>query len=461
MRATGNEATGSSVIVGLGSTGLSCARFMSANKMSFSVMDSRNSPPFLDQLYDISPDIKTVLGGFSVRELINAKEIILSPGVSLKQHEIAQAVAAGVPVTGDIDIFSKTVSAPIIAVTGSNGKSTVVAQVAAILDAANIRYGLGGNLDGDQFMPALDLLAQEEKDVYVLELSSFQLETTQRLNAQVAVVLNISEDHMDRYENLEDYQAAKERIFRGCSSVVVNRDGAAVDYSAAKEATQITYGLSLPEADGYGLYRESQDLFLAQKKEGVVSKILNVRELQLPGIHNYSNALAAAALCGVIGVTHEQIAAGLRQFSGLSHRCQHVRKLNGVEYFNDSKATNVGASIAAIESLVSDMDEHAKLILIAGGSSKEADYSHLARAIDENVDELILIGDSAAEIAAQLSAPMSPRFAKQLEEAVLLAQSLSAEGDRVILSPACASFDMFSDFRHRGEVFTELVEALP
>lgn len=450
-----HPATGSvCVIVGLGSTGLSCAKYLAAQGRVFKVVDTRLNPPGLEELRRLMPDIECELGEFSLATFVTASELIVSPGVSLKTAEIMAAVNAGVAITGDIDIFSKEVTAPIIGVTGSNGKSTVVAVLTQILAKAGINYGLGGNLDGARFKPALDLLQEDRKDLYVLELSSFQLETTTDLGAEVAVLLNLSEDHMDRYENINDYHAAKQRIFKGCKKIVVNRDDS-FSYPAERRDVPVwDFGFSRPAVNGLGLLEEDGDQYLAYQFE----KIVSVNDLKVFGQHNISNVLAATAIALALGIELKHIRTAIVEFSGLPHRCQWVRNVSGIEFYNDSKGTNVGATMAAVESLGQRISGH--IVLIAGGVGKGADFKLLMPVINRWGKEVILIGQDAVEMAANFDADVRTYFANDMEDAVTVALAHAEPGDAVLLSPACASFDMFDNFQDRGQAFIRSVESL-
>ncbi len=450
-----------SVIVGLGDTGFSCARHFRRRGRGFRVVDSRPRPPRLAELRKLDPAIEVELGGFRAGSLLGAGELVVSPGVDLREPALAEAVAAGVPVTGDIDLFSREARGPIVAVTGSNGKSTVVAMLAAILDAAGVGYGLGGNLDGERFRPALDLLEQGEKDWYVLEVSSFQLETTWRLNAEVALILNLSADHMDRYGSLEEYAGAKRRIFRGCRRIVLNRDDPFSRPPHPSAAPVISYGLDAPAPGQAGLLRVGGENWLALGDEPLVP----AGKLKPPGKHNVSNALAALALALAMGVAREAIGAGLKAFPGLPHRCQWLAKIAGVDWYNDSKATNVGACAAAVGNLGASLKDSpgaagGRVLLIAGGLAKGADFSPLAPVMEKWGRAAILIGRDAERIAAALGAAVPVHFAASLGEAVALARSGALPGDAVALSPACASFDQFDSFQTRGDAFIRCVEEL-
>lgn len=420
------------------------------------VTDSRQTPPGLAEFRAEFPEVALELGGFREETLVNASELIVSPGISLQTLEIQVAINAGVGITGDIDIFSRAVQRPIVAVTGSNGKSTVVSLLGAMAREAGINVSVGGNLDGAEASPALDLLRLKPADLYILELSSFQLETTRNLGAEAAVILNVSDDHMDRYSNLQEYQNAKQRIFLGCRQVVVNRDDAAsIPRIAPPSATTHSYGLDVPQYNSWGIVRAGQQDYLAFGDE----KLIAASELKIAGKHNLSNALAALALGTAIGLPRHCMLVTLRKFPGLPHRCQWIRNLRGVDYYNDSKGTNVGASMVAVESLGELVK--GRIVLIAGGVDKGADFSPMQPVVEKFVKLAVLIGRDAKKIAIVLKDVTETIFAETLPDAVAVSAARAVPGDAVLLSPACASFDMFTDFTHRGHVFTEAVEGLP
>jgi UDP-N-acetylmuramoylalanine--D-glutamate ligase len=442
------------VIVGLGGTGLSCVKYFSSIGEAVKVVDSRKEPPGLTVLKEKYPHIECELGEFKLETFVTAKQLVVSPGLSIQTAEIAEARKAGVKITGDIDIFSKQVTAPIVAVTGSNGKSTVVAMLAAILKKAGKNFGLGGNLDGENFKPALDLLAEDEKELYLLELSSFQLETTESLGAEVATILNLSADHMDRYEGISDYHRAKQRIFRACKQLVVNRDDKDSYPAEEIDAAVWDFGFGRPGVNGLGLLEEGGDKYIAYQFE----KIVSVSELKVFGQHNIANVLAAIALAMAIDIDMKSIKSAIREFSGLPHRCQWVANVSGVDFYNDSKGTNVGATVAAVEGLGEHISGH--IILIAGGISKGADFSSLVPAMNKWGKAVVLIGQDAAEMAGYFDADIQTHFASDMSEAVRVALQQAASSDAVLLSPACASFDMFENFQHRGFAFMKSVETL-
>lgn len=445
--------TKNTIILGMGQTGYSVARHLSKKGEAFSVADSRQAPPLMEKFRANFSDIKIRLGNFSAQELIGADRLIVSPGLNLKQEAIAAACAAGVEITGDIDIFSKDADAPIVAVTGSNGKSTVVSMLAKILQADNKEFGLGGNLDGEQCRPALDLLGDESVEFYILELSSFQLETTQSLNAYIAMILNLADDHMDRYRDLDSYRSAKRKIFNGCLNVVVDRNDNESRY-AENLGVPVFYFDSMKYCKSdVGLCRDENDHWIKLGDKNVI----RVKDLQINGKHNLNNALAAATLGVALGCKSSSIANGLREFEGLDHRCQFIRCVRGVDFYNDSKSTNVGSLLAGLRGFV---QRKKKLILIAGGDGKRADFRQLTSSVSETCDEVILIGSAAEEISFCLDEKTKRTRAGDLEEAVLLASKAAEPSGVVLFSPGCASFDMFSDFRHRGETYKKYVDQL-
>lgn len=442
------------LVVGLGITGLSCVRYLARNNQLCKVVDSRDNPPGLDMLRKEFPDIECELGPFQDRTFLGAAELIVSPGVSLKNEAVAKAVRAGVAVTGDIDIFSHRVESPIVAVTGSNGKSTVVSMVGEVLKAAGRSYAIGGNLDAEPAKPALDLLDGEKKDFYVLELSSFQLETTQNLAAEVAVLLNLSEDHMDRYVDMDEYRHAKMRIYNGCQKIVINRDIPVPEKIRDFAGPTWSFGFTAAEESGLSLLESEGEIWVAIGE----TPLFPANEIKVVGRHNLANAMAAAALCLALDIEHCAIRKGLSAFPGLPHRCQWIANQGGIDFYNDSKGTNVGATIAAVEGLGEKVS--GQIVLIAGGESKGADFSSLVPALKKCVKQVVLIGSDAAVIANVIGEACSFVFAPDMNAAVGLARKAAEAGDAVLLSPACASFDMFDNFQHRGRVFSEFVSAM-
>ena len=435
------------VVVGIGATGLSVARHLSQLGERFVMLDSRQQPPCLEQLKTEFPDVRVALGEFVVDSFDGADEVILSPGLSRQLPAVQAVLQSGVSVVSDIELFARSANAPIIAITGSNGKSTVTTLVGDMCVAAGRNVGVGGNLG----TPALELL-DKNAQIYVLELSSFQLESVYSLNAEVAVVLNISPDHMDRYGSLLDYHQAKHRIFGGARQVVVNcADKLSVPLISDKVKSW-SYGLDRPDFSGFGLVEQDGKPWLAYQFE----RLMPESELGIKGRHNTSNALAALALGSAVGLPMDVMLQVLRQFKGLPHRCQTVASLNDVTYINDSKATNVGATLAAINGLAG----RDNLILIAGGQAKGQDFAPLAKALSGAVKQIVLIGEDASVIGDAVSGSVATLYSTSLQNAVEVSQKIARPGDVVLLSPACASFDMFSGFEDRGEQFIAAVEGL-
>lgn len=432
------------LIVGLGKTGLSVARFLSAHGVELAVTDSRPEPPALAELKEELPDVAVFIGGFEPGAFERADRVVLSPGVSLREPAVAAAVHQGVPVIGDIELFARYAPAPVVAITGSNGKSTVTALLAEMARVADRDVRVGGNFG----TPALDLLQGPVPALYVLELSSFQLETTSSLNARAAVVLNISEDHMDRYPDLETYAGAKARVYEGTGVMVVNADDPRVAAMARAEREIVRFSLSTPGAGDYGLRHVDGAEWLCRGGE----RLLPVDALRLRGRHNLANALAALALADAAGLPRAAQLEALQRFPGLPHRMQWVAERDGVTWFNDSKATNVGAALAAIAGAPGE-----RLVLIAGGEGKNQDFAPLREALAERGRAAVLIGRDADRIEYALQGVVPIAHAADMAQAVALASGLAQPGDAVLLAPACASFDMFRGFEHRGEAYIEAV----
>jgi UDP-N-acetylmuramoylalanine--D-glutamate ligase len=384
-----------------------------------------------------------------VEFLGRASELLISPGLAVATPALQEAARRGAKLSGDIDLFAREAKAPIVAITGSNAKSTVTTLVGEMAAAAGRKVAVGGNLG----TPALDLLA-DDVELYVIELSSFQLETTELLNAEVATCLNVSEDHMDRYADLPAYHLAKHRIFRGARQVVVNRDDPLSRPMIADQVPCWSFGLGKPDFKRFGLVEENGEKYLAYQFD----TLLPVRELKVRGAHNQSNALAALALGHAVGLPMAAMLETLRGFSGLAHRCQWVGERAGVSYYDDSKATNVGAALAAIEGLGTDIA--GKLVLIAGGDGKGADFSSLRKPVAAHCRAVVLLGRDADKLAAVLDGAVEILRVDSLQAAVEQAAAIAQSGDAVLLSPACASLDMFKNFEERGRLFAQAVEAL-
>jgi UDP-N-acetylmuramoylalanine--D-glutamate ligase len=437
------------VVVGLGKTGLSCVRYLSQLGCSIIVMDTRLVPPNLSELNKSFPDILTILGRLDQDVLCNVNEIILSPGVALASKEIQAAVAVGVRVRGDIDLFVDAAKAPVVAITGSNGKSTVTTLLGDMAVNSGLNVGVGGNLG----TPALELLG-DDKQLYILELSSFQLETTESLNAECVVLLNVTEDHMDRYANRMAYLQAKQRVFRGAKYVVINDDEVLSQPLATIDMKLIHFGLSSPDLKKFSINDRNGKRFISLGFDD----LLPVSEVKLKGQHNLSNALAALALGSAVGLPTKMMLETLKVYKGLTHRCEYLRTINGVDYINDSKGTNAGATVTAIKSF--GEESLGKVILIAGGESKDADLTPLVKPMAAYGKLAILIGSDAEKLEKVLFNTVEIKQAGSLEEAVHFAKQNAKVGDVVLLSPACASFDMFDNYMNRGEVFSNEVAGL-
>lgn len=431
------------LIVGLGKTGLSVARFLARRGQSFAVADSRMEPPGLAELRAECPQAAVHLGPFEAGLFRGFSTLVVSPGIAVAEPAIQAAAAAGAEIIGDIELFARHAQAPVIAITGSNGKSTVTTLVGELLAAAGRKVLVGGNLG----TPALDLLAgPNDAEIYVLELSSFQLETTSSLRPAASVVLNLSEDHMDRYPDLAAYAEAKGRVYQGAAVAVVNRDD---DWSlrlagGSNAAHTVSFGLDAPAAGQWGVVEDQDgETWLARGAQCLI----RARELSLRGRHNLANALAALALIEAVGVEPAAILDALRRFAGLPHRSQFVGHFHGLDWINDSKGTNVGATAAALAG------QGRPVVLIAGGLGKGQDFGLLRPLIAEKARGVVLIGQDAGLIAQAWAGAAPIVQASDMGDAVAKAAELGQPGDVVLLSPACASFDMFKGYDHRGDVF--------
>ncbi|HZV61966.1 MAG TPA: UDP-N-acetylmuramoyl-L-alanine--D-glutamate ligase [Methylophilaceae bacterium] len=446
------------LVLGLGDTGLSVLRWLSSQGAVLSVADTREAPPGLELLRKELPQVKVHLGPFTDEAFAEAELVVASPGVPLSEPQVKAAIKRGVQVVGDIELFAqyKAPSARVIAITGSNGKSTVTMLVGEMCKAAGLKAVVAGNIG----LPVLDALVQEKTsgvpDVYVLELSSFQLETTHSLVPNAATVLNISEDHMDRYSSLADYAGAKMRIFHGSGIQVLNRQDDWSRNMALPGRKVITFGTDLPpSAEDFGML-PGDDTWLMHGSTGLI----RTQEMHIPGLHNISNALAAFALCHAIGLEFAPLVNALRHFKGLPHRVEWVAEIAGVTFYDDSKGTNVGATCAALSGLAPEGND-GKVILIAGGDGKGQDFAPLKAPVAQSARAVVLIGKDAGLIARELKDTGIPLLhTASLEEAVRIAHSVARARDAVLLSPACASFDMFRNYVHRAEVFVDAVKQL-
>jgi UDP-N-acetylmuramoylalanine--D-glutamate ligase len=437
------EAGTRALVLGLGRTGLSCARYLRRRGLTVRVADTRERPPALDALHQDGAEVELRTGAFEPALLDDVAQVVVSPGLSVREPVVQEAGRRGLPVVGDIELFARETRAPVAAVTGTNGKSTVTTLVSELASAAGRTTLAGGNL-GE---PALDLLARPVPELYVLELSSFQLETTYSLRTVTATVLNVTPDHMDRYATLADYAQAKARIFDGCEVAVVNADDPLVREMPREGQRVLEFSVRSRDAD-YALAEGPEPLLLRRGEP-----LLPMSRLRIQGRHNAVNAMAALAMCEALELPDAPVLAALADFRGLPHRAQWVADIDGVRYVNDSKGTNVGATVAAVEGM------SGPLVIIAGGDGKNADFTPLREAFRGKVRHAVLIGRDAPRLAAALN-NLSTEIAADMLSAVRAARAAARSGDTVLLSPACASLDMYRDYAHRGEEFIAAVRSL-
>ncbi|MGH8263896.1 MAG: UDP-N-acetylmuramoyl-L-alanine--D-glutamate ligase [Steroidobacteraceae bacterium] len=434
------------MVVGLGRTGLSCARFLAARGERVVVTDSRREPPELAALQALATRVEAHVGGFDERVLEGARQVVVSPGVSLDEPFLKRARERGLEIVGDIELFARAVQGPVVGVTGTNGKSTATTLIARMAQADGRRVRAGGNL-GE---PALDLLAGEVSELYVLELSSYQLETTHTLKLRAATILNVTPDHLDRYATLEVYAAAKARILERCDIAVLNAGDETVMRLARPGQRTVTFSIDPQRPADYGIARDGAAVTLVRRGRPLIA----TGEMKIAGLHNAANALAALAVGEAIGLRDEHMLAALREFPGLDHRTQWVADIGGVRFIDDSKGTNVGATLAAVEGFPGP------LVMILGGDGKNQDFAPLAAAFRGKVHHAVLIGRDAPKIAEALRGVCPLSTEATMESAVRRAHTVARPADTVLLSPACASFDMFRDYHHRGAVFAAAVKGL-
>ena len=436
------------LVVGLGATGLSAARWLAARGVSVAVTDSRERPPRVDALRDALPDAALFLGGFSRAALERAELVVVSPGVPMADPFVREALAAGLTVVGDVELFARHARAPVLAVTGSNGKSTVTTLLGRMAERAGVAVRVGGNLG----TPALDLLGADEPDLYVLELSSFQLETTASLNARAGALLNVSADHLDRYADLDAYLGAKVRVWRGDGAVIANRDDARVRDAVPADRRTVWFGLDAPEtADDYGVRNRRGEAWLCRGDD----ELLPASALRIAGRHNVANALAALALGREAGLADAPMLDALAAFRGLPHRMEWVAERRGAQWYDDSKATNVGAAVAALAGMPGP------LVVILGGDGKGQDFAPLADALRGKLRAAVVTGRDAELVARAIDGLGAPvEHAGDMLAAVRTAARLAEPGDAVLLSPACSSLDQYENFEARGRAFAEAVRGL-
>jgi UDP-N-acetylmuramoylalanine--D-glutamate ligase len=434
------------VIVGMGRTGLSVARHLQRSGFRIAITDSRAAPPELAGVQALGSSVVTRTGGFDLQLLDGADIVVTSPGVPLDDPFFVQARARGLDIVGDIELFARAADAPVVGITGTNGKSTVTTLLGRMAERAGVRVRVGGNLG----QPALDLLDRGPTDLYVLELSSFQLDTTHSLKLKSAVVLNVSADHLDRYATLRHYADSKARIYVNCETAVVNADDAEVVRMPRSGTRVITFGLETPADFSLVTPTTDRQPWLARRGDA----LLPLSALKIPGRHNAANALATLALGDALRLPMQAMLEELRDFPGLAHRAQWVAEHRGVRYINDSKGTNVGATLAAVSGLPGP------LVVIAGGDGKGQDFTPLASAFRGKVRSAVLLGRDAGLIETALAGICHTARVASMEEAVRSAARFAQPGDTVLLSPACSSLDMFRDYAHRGGVFAAAVQEL-
>ena len=441
---------GLKVVAGLGLSGVSAVNFLHENGYRVAVTDSREVPPGHEQ---IPAAVQTSFGQLDQDLLLQAEEIVISPGLDPQLPAIQAAIAKGIPVISEIQILRRATDKPIVAITGSNAKSTVTTLIGLMAQDAGVKVAVGGNLG----RPALDL-THDDPDVYILELSSFQLEATSSLNAEVAVVLNMSEDHLDRHGDMAGYHAAKHRIFQGVKKVVYNRDDSLTRPLVPDVTPMQSFGLNAPDLKQYGILREDNGtIWLARGRE----RLLKSSEMYIQGTHNVANALACLALGEAIGLPMDKMLETLKTFKGLEHRCEFVKEVNGVRYYNDSKGTNIGATLAALDGLGAAIEaQGGQVAIILGGQGKGQDFTALRESLQKYAKVAVLMGEDRSIIENAIAGTTTLLHAVSLQQAVELCQQHTHAQDVVLLSPACASFDMFTGYPERGHRFVEYVNAL-
>ena len=437
-------------IVGMGATGLSVARFLSRMSVTFKIIDSRKRPPNGDLISAEFPNTPIYKGQFNNEIFAEIDLAILSPGVSLNKTLLCYLKSRGVVIIGDLELFLSLAKAPVVAITGSNGKSTVTTMVGQMAESSGLNVAVGGNLG----TPMLDLLA-DDRDLYVIELSSFQLDFIDDMQGAIVCLLNISADHLDRYETLENYVAAKHKIFRGASVAIFNRDDYRTIPANESVTRLVSFALDSPEKDQFGVNLTNTGNFLCLGD----SPLIEVSEIAMQGNHNYENAVAALAIASAAGIDLQYVLATLKSFKGLPHRCEAVANINDVLFINDSKGTNVGATLAAIEGF-GELGKK-NLLLLAGGQAKGQDFEPLKKAVEKFVKCGVFFGQDADQIEDALRSQTKVYRTDSVANAVMIAKQRAVAGDIVLFSPACASFDCFSGFEERGRTYQELVVSVP
>ncbi|MGS2743160.1 UDP-N-acetylmuramoyl-L-alanine--D-glutamate ligase [Halomonas sp. LS-001] len=447
---------GTTLVVGLGVSGQAICRHLDRQGVPFVIADTREQPPGLDAIQRLYPGVDVHCGPLTALDLSDAEEVVLSPGVYPRTpgleplHDVYNPETGEPRIVGEITLFTRAAKAPIVAITGSNAKSTVTTLVGEMAEASAVKAAVGGNLG----TAALDLLVESpEADLYILELSSFQLETTPSLGAWCGAFLNLSEDHLDRHDGMDAYAAAKRRIFINASNAVVNGDEASTWPEATSTPPRVSRFIRRsPKGDEWGLVEQDGDIVLMHGSDPWVK----ASELTMTGEHNLLNALAALAIGNLCGLTREGMLKALRRFKGLRHRSERVASFNDVLWVNDSKGTNVGATLAAIQGIGPLLQ--GKLVLLAGGVGKGADFSPLAEPLARYARQVLVYGRDAKLLDDALNRYVETQRFDDLPSAMQAASDLARSGDCVLLSPACASLDQFTDYQHRGDVFCRWIE---
>lgn len=436
------------LIIGLGETGWSVARYLDRAGVPFAIADTRAAPPYAAELRRKLPKITCSLGGVDERILQQADEIVLSPGISHNEDFVRKAKSWGKPIISDISLFRSAVSKPVIAISGSNGKSTVTSLLAAMAARQQLNVAAGGNLG----TPVLDLI-RSDIHAYVIELSSFQLEMTHQLKASVACLLNVTHDHQDRYAQFIDYYRAKQKVFEKCAAAVYNKEDRLTVPLFGPAQGSLAVGLGPPDKDELGILSKKGEPYIAAG----VDLLMPVKKIRLLGKHNLLNVMMALAVAQKAAWSLAECLIAAQEFQGLPHRCEWVSKIKGVDYINDSKATNPGAACTALDAL---SDDHAQVHIILGGASKQADFTDMRRSIEKHKAAAYLIGEEANRLDLSLGPQIRKEICKDLEDAVLRATRQARAGDLILLAPACASFDAYSGFAARGDHFKSLVHSL-
>ena len=434
------------LVFGLGETGMSIARYFNRKKINAIYIDTRREPPNLSEIKECDPNAKFFFGDIPLDILDNVRRIIVSPGLVLDHPILNKAVELGINIVSDIDLFIESSQAEVIAITGSNGKSTVTTLLGLMCNHSGKKVLTGANLG----CPALDLLVQDQPEYYILELSSFHLHKTKYLPTRVSVVLNLSADHLDWHNTEKHYFEAKYRVYSKAKMAVYNRSLPDSLNYFHENIPSLSFGSEIPEKGHYGVLIKDGSKFLVKGEDALIK----TSEIGLVGDHNYLNALAALAIGDMIGLDQSSMLDALRKFTGLPHRMQLVGNFNSVDYINDSKGTNVGAVIASVQSMTGPV------ILIAGGQGKGANFKYLAESIHKEIKSIIIFGQDAPLIAKEFENLVTLYLANDLKQAVIKARDIAIKGDSVLLSPACASFDQFDNYMHRGDVFSSVVKTL-